>query len=263
LPPALTPDLFGEPLPEPAHTAALLGRADRRSTVRTAEGVAVDIHLPAGPGPFPLLLWLGPLARATGYAESDDGEAPVWELLAADGWAVACFDPLGAGSRLEEEAGFRRRHPGWSPLGRMIQDARAAIAAAATLPEVDATAPWLAGYGTGGVVALHTAALTSSVAGLAVVAPTAGQLPLLAAEPGYGTADLLAALGRRPGLVVSPQTDPEADPEDVGAAVRAAAGDHALVEHVIVRDHHRLSSDARELLRGWLREITRRASAVA
>jgi dienelactone hydrolase len=226
----------------------------------TVDGVPVDVFLPPGVRRAPLALWLGPLCRASGYASPlEDGPAP-WEHLVDQGWAVACFDPIGTGARRGEEAGFHRRHPDWSLLGRMVHDARAAIAAAATLPEVDATRPWLAGYGVGGLVALHLAALEPIIGGLAVAAPTAGDVPLLLAEPWYGLTDLLCALGNRPALVVSPACDAEADPADTGDAVRAAAGEMARVEHAVVRDHNRLSEDTRALLAGWLTETSARAA---
>ena len=237
-----------------------LGGPDAPATI---DGVPVDVFLPPGARRAPLALWLGPLCRASGYASPIDGGPAVWERLLDDGWAVVCFDPIGTGARRGEEAGFRRRHPDWSLLGRMVHDARAAIAAAATLPAVDATSPWVAGYGVGGLVALHLAALEPIVGGVAVAAPTAGDLPLLLSEPWYGLTDLLAALGRRPALVVSPVCDPEADPEDTADAVRAAAGERAPVEHAVVRDHNRLSDDTRALLAGWLGAAAGRTRTLA
>jgi dienelactone hydrolase len=255
--PPVPGDLAAPPLPEPGHTSALLGRAAipdglARAAARTADGVAVDVFLP--PGCSPLVLWLGPLARASGYGEGWARTTPMWELLAADGWAVACFDALGTGARLGEEAAFRRRHPGWSPLGRMVRDARGAIAAAATVAGVDARRVWVAGYGAGAVVALHLGVLDPRVAGVAAIAPTAGEAALLAREPVHDLADLLAGLAARPALVVSPSTDAEAGPGDVAAAVRAAVAAGATVSHATVPGPHRLSGEARTLLRAWLTE---------
>jgi len=235
-------------------------RQSRRCIRSDADVFALDR---TGERRAPLALWLGPLCRASGHTSPLEEGAGVPERLVADGWAVACFDPIGTGTRRGEEAGFRRRYPGWSLLGRMVHDARAAIAAAATLPEVDATAPWVVGYGVGGLVGLHLAALEPIVGGVAVAAPSAADLPLLAAEPWHGLTDLLCALGTRPALVVSPLYDPEADAEDTGDAVRAAAGERARVEHAVVRDHHRLSEDTRALLCAWVGERAARTRHLA
>jgi dienelactone hydrolase len=225
-----------------------------------AEGLPIDVFLPAdrtAGSLLPLVLWLPPLCRATGYLAGYEQATPLLELLARDGWAVACHDPIGTGSRVREEAELARRYPGWSPLGRMVRDARTVLDAAARLPDVGADDAWLVGYGAGALVALHAAALEPRVAGVAAVAPSAGDpllLPTGDGGPPYALADLLAALGRRPGLVLSPRWDPEARPREVAAAVRAATASGATVEHRTVADYHRLSAETRATVCAWLRE---------
>ena len=150
------------PLPEPGPPTAWRGSRPRRSTAWS-----VDVHVPAlvrsggppRPAGLPLVLWLPPLCRAEGYRGGRCGGEPLHLDLARDGFAVACHDPLGSGSRLAEAAAFAARHPRWSPLGRMVADAQAALDAAAALPGVDGTRVLLAGYGTGALVAAHVLAL--------------------------------------------------------------------------------------------------------
>ena len=114
---------------------------------------------PRGRRPAPLVLWLPPLCRAAGYRGGDADDGPLYLDLARDGFAVACHDPLGAGSRLAEGAAFAARHPRWSPLGRMVADAQAVLEAAGALPGVDGGRVLVAGYGTGALVAAHLLAL--------------------------------------------------------------------------------------------------------
>ena len=218
----------------------------------TADGVAVDLHLPAaadGRRPAPLVLWLPPLCRAAGYRGGDAEAGPLHLDLARDGFAVACHDPLGAGSRLAEDAAFATRHPRWSPLGRMIADAQAVLEAAAALPAVDGARVLLAGYGTGALVAAHLLALSPGVTAAALVAPS-GDEPLLPrgfAAPPAGLVDLLATAAGRRVLVLSPRVG--FDLRAVEAAARAAG-----VEHEALADHHRLAPGTSRRMRTWLRD---------
>jgi pimeloyl-ACP methyl ester carboxylesterase len=220
----------------------------------TREGVNVDVHYAASRrDPRPLALWLGPLCRATGYTAGYEQAVALHDLLPRDGWAVACFDPPGTGARVLEDPGLAERHPGWSPLGRWLRDARGAIDAAAMLPAVRGGPAWLVGYAAGALAALHLAALhPERVAGVAVVAPHDGT-PLFARTPQYGLADLLLALGERPGLLLTPARHPEADAEAAAQAARAA-----YVAHRVLDDHHRLSGATRDLIRAWVKRAAAR-----
>ena len=229
-----------------------------RVATSTADGVAVDVHLP-GPGhagaaarpagPAPLVLWLPALSRAGGYRGGHAGDEPLHLDLARDGFAVACHDPLGTGSRLAEGARFAARHPRWSPLGRMVADAQAVVEAAGALPGVDGRRVLLAGYGTGALVAAHVLALCPAVTAAALVAPS-GDEPLLPCgftAPPAGLVDLLATAAGRRVLVLSPRVG--FDLPAVEAAARAAG-----VAHEALDDHHRLAPAARRRVRGWLRD---------
>ncbi len=204
---------------------------------QAAGGLAVDL-VGDPSGSAPLVLWLPPLSRATGWLAGYEQAEPLPVTLARRGWAVACHDPVGTGARVREEASL---DPGWSPLGRMVADARTVLdALAASRPA------WLVGYGTGALVALHLAVDEPRVAGVAVIAPST-QEPLLAAPPQYGLADLLAALDGRPGLVLAPRWDPDAAPGATAAAARAAG-----VPVVTATDYHRLSGETRAAVAEWL-----------
>jgi glucuronyl esterase-like protein len=236
---------------EREHAAHLLGRghpAPGTAAVRlvTGDGVDLTVLLPAErdpAAPLPLALWLGPGCRATGWVAGYEQAEPLPVQLARAGWAVACHDPIGTGGRVLE----RLRTPGWSPLGRMVADAAGVLAAARTLEAAVAPgAPVIAGYGTGAVVGLHLA-LAVPARALALAAPTASDA-VLAAPAAYGLGDLLAAV-RVPTLVVDPKWDPEAPRGAVAAACRSA-GPH--VEHVPIRDWHRLSGETRAAMLAWL-----------
>ncbi|MGR7027149.1 glucuronyl esterase domain-containing protein [Geodermatophilus sp. URMC 62] len=215
--------------------------------LRTPGGVAVTLLRPddggAGRG---LVLWLGPPCAATGWRAGYEQAEPLPALLAAAGWAVACHDAVGSGSRHGERPG-----PGSSPLARMAADAAAVAAVAAAATGHDR--PWVAAYGTGALVALHLAALGTGPggvppAGAVLAAPSCGE-PLLRARPGYTLADLLAALADRPAVVLDPAWDPEAPAGAVAAACRAAG-----VPRVPLADWHRLSVATRSAMVDWLEE---------
>lgn len=244
------------------------GRAERSvpggiAQLRTSTSDGVDVHvylLAVRASTRPLPLWLAPLCRAAGYVAGYDQGVPLLESLARKGWAVACHDPLGTGGRPGEEAEVGH---GPFPLARMVHDAARVVSAAQALAPVSGAPAWIAGYGAGAMVGLHLAALDPGVAGGAFVAPLSGD-PLLPEEPpGHGLADLLAAFGARPGLVLRPRWDPEGARGHVAASARAAASVGAAVEHRTVADYHRLSADPRTLVVAWLDQAARGASRAA
>ncbi|PRY50217.1 serine aminopeptidase S33 family [Geodermatophilus tzadiensis] len=220
---------------------AVEGPAATGEGLRTPDGVAVTLLPPPGGGSGRgLVLWLGPPCAATGWRAGYEQAEPLPALLAADGWTVACHDPVGSGSRHGEHLGS-----GSSPLARMTADA-AAVAAVATAASGHDRA-WVAAYGTGALVALHLAALGDApLAGAVLAAPSCGE-PLLRARPAYTLADLLATLADRPAVVLDPAWDPEAPAGAVAAACRAAG-----VPRVPLADWHRLSGATRAAMVAWL-----------
>jgi pimeloyl-ACP methyl ester carboxylesterase len=100
---------------------------------------------------------------------------------------VLAFDQVGFGTRQHEGRDFYARYPGWSRLGRMVQDAMAAVDVLVanqssqafrpsgsidrlpSFPCVDPERISLVGYSIGGAVALHAAAADPRVSAVVSV----------------------------------------------------------------------------------------------
>jgi dienelactone hydrolase len=135
-------------------------------------------------------------------------------------------------------------------MGRLVEDARAAVDALQKDPLVDPQHIYLFGYSLGGTVGLYTAALDDRVKGVVSISgftpmrtDTAAQgdggiarysqerglIPRLGffvgheAQIPYDFDDVLAAIAPRPVLVVQPQLDRDASPAAVRQAVERAA----------------------------------------
>ena len=106
--------------------------------------------------------------------------------LANESYVVLTFEQLGFGLRYEEGANFYARYPAWSKLGALVGDVASAVDVLTAVqgtgfvpagepdrlppyPRVDPSKIFLVGYGLGGAVALHAAALDGRVAGVASV----------------------------------------------------------------------------------------------
>jgi dienelactone hydrolase len=167
---------------------------------------------------------------------------PILALVKA-GYAVLAYDQTGFGSRQNEAAPFYDRHPHWSQLGRMVEDARGALDLLEKDALVDPQRLYLFGYTLGGAVALHTAALDERVKGVVSIAGFSplrapggtaayseerGLLPRLGFFAGQETriphdyAGLIATIAPRPVLIVQPQRDRLADVPGVRSAVDQA-----------------------------------------
>jgi len=215
-------------------------------------GVRGDLYYPAGAPEgkrLPTVIWLHGFSYPLGYMWAYHNDLhPILALVRA-GYAVLAYDQSGFGSRMSETGPFYDRYPRWSRLGRMVEDARAAIDALQTNPLVDPERVYLFGYSLGGTVGIYTAALDARVKGLVTVCgftpmrtDTAdrgdggvarysherGLIPRLGffvgheAQIPYDFDELLAAIAPRPVLVVAPQLDRDATPADVQAAVKQA-----------------------------------------
>jgi hypothetical protein len=239
------PVAHAEPAPRPGAQAVAgddgdagaRGRASRRATAgpgpaATARRAAPRVEWLGAPrAGRPVVLWLPPLCRPTGWRIGYEQAVPLPELLAQAGFAVACHDPAGTGARQAEDADLRS----------LVADARAVLDA------VRGPA-WVAGYGAGALVGAHLAATDRRVLGAALVAPLTGD-PLLGPgdAPTRTLADLLLAIRPRPALLATPLVDPVCPPAAYAAAI-AASG----VDHLVLDDHHRLSAETRFVLRAWL-----------
>ncbi len=220
--------------------------------------VRADLYYPAGTpegAKLPTVIWLHGYSYPLGYMWVYHNDLhPILALVRA-GYAVLAYDQSGFGSRMSESGPFYDRYPHWSQMGRMVEDARAAIDALQKDSLVDPQRIYLFGYSVGGTVGLYTAALDSRVkgvvsicgftpmrtdtaakgtGGIARYAYERGLIPRLGFFVGhepqipYDFDDLLGAIAPRPALVVQPQLDRDATPADVRTAVEQARKVYAL-----------------------------------
>jgi pimeloyl-ACP methyl ester carboxylesterase len=210
--------------------------------------------------------------------------------MANAGYAVLAFDQTGFGSRMNEAAPFYDRYPRWSRLGRMVEDARSAVDAAQKDSLVDPDRIYLFGYGLGGMVAVHAAALEPRVKGVVSICgftpmrtDTAdkrtggigrfsherGLLPRLGAFLGqesripYDYQDLIGAIAPRPVYVFNPLYNRDATIKDVRDSVEAArrvydlyrASDRLVLDDPW--DYFRLSGAVQDRIIKWMSQTLR------
>ena len=235
---------------------------------------------------MPVVVWLHPHAYPTGYSRY--ARRP-FEKLIERGFAVFAFDQIGFGTRVLDGRLFYNRYPGWSLLGKMVADARAAVDALTALGEngvIDPSRIYLAGYALGGKVALWTTAQDARVAGVASV-NAFSPLRLASEEKGiegiehyshlHGLAprmgffiggeqqrllvdydEILAAAAPRPALVIAATLDRYHPAEDVDLAVEGARQAYALLgaaaalELQTPVDFNRFEADRHQDLIDWL-----------
>jgi len=219
-----------------------------------------DLYYPAGTpegAKLPTVIWLHGYSYPLGYMWVYHNDLhPILALVRA-GYAVLAYDQSGFGSRMSETGPFYDRYPHWSQMGRMVEDARAAIDALEKESLVDAQRIYLFGYSMGGMVGIYTAALDARVKGVVSICgftpmrtDTAGRgtggiaryshehplIPRLGFFIGhesqlpYDFPELLGTLAPRPALVVEPQLDRDATPADVKAGVEQARRVYALYD---------------------------------
>src|SRR5262249_46540959 len=138
-------------------------------TVTFGYNVKGDLYYPAGApenARLPTVIWLHGPSYQLGYMWVYHNDLhPILALVRA-GYAVFAYDQSGFGSRMSEIGPFYDRYPHWSQMGRMVEDARAAMDGLQKEPLVDPEKIYLFGYSLGGTVGLYTAALDSRVKGL-------------------------------------------------------------------------------------------------
>jgi dienelactone hydrolase len=186
---------------------------------------------------------------------------------------------------MNETAVFYDRYPHWSQMGRMVEDARAAIDALEKDPLVDPQRISVFGYSLGGTVGLYTAALDARVKGVVSIAGFTpmrtdiaargtggvarysherGLIPRLGffagheAQIPYDFDDLIATIAPRPVLVVEPKWDRDASPPDVRSAVEQARkvytlyGAQAKIEIEEPWDYNRLPDRMQDEIVKWM-----------
>jgi cephalosporin-C deacetylase-like acetyl esterase len=251
---------------EQAHISMMLGRHGtptgiEKRQVNFGNYIAGDIYFPSGADKKdekrPAIIWLHPHSFSNGYIAGYRRGESAHLAMAREGFVVFAYDQIGNGSRIEEATRFYERYPRWSLLGKMIADARAAVDLLENVPYVDGKRIFLLGYGLGGMVALHTAALDERVAGVVSVA---GFTPMRldSSENGTGFVEsvsrwhvlqprlgffvgherripydyhqVLALLAPRPLLIVAPKHDREHRLADVEACLNEVRKAYELLQ---------------------------------
>lgn len=230
--------------------------ASRR--VRFGGSLIGDLYYPKDTPPgkkLPVVVWLHGYSYPLGYMWVYHPDLHPILGLVQGGYAVLAYDQSGFGSRLSEMSAFYNRYPAWSHMGRLVEDARAAVDYLQTDELVDPSRIYLFGYSIGGNVAVYTAALDQRVKGIVSIV---GFTPMRTDTADKGTGgvgryayerDLIPRLGffvgheqqipvdydgllgmiaPRPVLVIEPRLDRDATPADVHAAVEEARKVYAL-----------------------------------
>lgn len=222
-------------------------------------GVRGDLYFPANTPPnakLPTVIYLHGFSYPLGYMWVYRTDLhPILALVQA-GYAVLAYDQSGFGSRMNEAAPFYDRAPHWSQMGRLVEDARAAVDALQKDSLVDPEHIYTFGYSLGGTVGLYAAALDNRIKGVVSISgftpmrtDTAAQgdggiarysqerglIPRLGFFIGhesqipYDFDDVIATIAPRPVLVVQPQLDRDASPVAVRDAVGRAGKVYTLL----------------------------------
>ncbi|UTF52485.1 alpha/beta hydrolase [Natronosalvus rutilus] len=168
---------------KPDYLADVIGRPDPPDGVekrwlspsRTyGERVEGDLYYPQSADSdrpneqLPAIVWLHPYAYNTGYGAGGRGQVPI-EGSTDRGFALYAYDQLGFGTRIEEGKHFYERHPNWSKMGKLVDDALAAVETLSGLECIDSDRIFVLGYALGATVGLYAAALDERIAGVASV----------------------------------------------------------------------------------------------
>jgi dienelactone hydrolase len=254
-------------------------------------GIRGDLYFPANTPPgkkLPTAIWLHGYSYPLGYmwVYHTNDLHPILALV-QQGYAVLAYDQSGFGSRLTETGPFYERYPHWSHLGRMVEDAEAAVDALEKDDLVDTSHIYLFGYSIGGTVALYTAALDQRVSGvvsaagftpmrtdtaatgtggIARLAYVKDILPRLGffvgheAQVPYDFDDVIGMIAPRPVYVLNPLLDRDDTASDVEAAVKRASKVYALYgapDKLMISspwDYNRLTNDEQDTAIKWLTE---------
>ena len=129
----VTPDLVNWVIQRGGNQFGWLEPQKSQTTSRSLSfgfNVRGDLYYPAGTpenAKLPTVIWLHGYSYQLGYMWVYHNDLhPILALVKA-GYAVLAFDQSGFGSRMSETGPFYDRYPHWSQMGRMVEDARAAI----------------------------------------------------------------------------------------------------------------------------------------
>lgn len=253
-------------------------------------GVTGDLYYPAGTPEgkkLPVVIWLHGFHYPLGYMWVYRRDLhPVLALTKA-GYAVLAYDQSGFGTRWSEAAPFYDRFPRWSRMGKMLEDLHNAVTALQHDEVADTSKIGVYGFAMGGALGLYAAALDEriscvvSISGFTPmrtdVAPKGmsgmtryshlyGLIPRLGLFAGseqrlpYDYDDLMALIAPRPLLVVQPQKDRDANPDDVRSAVKRAQAAYDLAgaaENITLLapdDYARLTDATQDSAIEWMKK---------
>ena len=282
---------------EAAHVATRLGRASvpaglQKESITFGNYIAGDLYFPTNANKavnkLPVVIWLHPISVSNGYSPGYRRGEPPYLAIARLGFAVLAFDQIGNGSRLEEVRHFYPRYPQWSLLGKNVEDTLAGVEALQKVEFVDPKRIYLVGYATGGMTALHAAALDDRIAGVVSVAGftpmrldslekgTGGIArwsqwmplqPRLGAFVGqesripYDYHEVLASIAPRPALIYVPRVDWHATLDDVKACVEQAGkiyemvGAQGKLEFHELDDYNHFSPESQKVVYERLKQL--------
>jgi pimeloyl-ACP methyl ester carboxylesterase len=285
-----TPDLVNWVIQRGGNSFGWLEPQKSETTSRSMSfgfGARGDLYYPANTpegAKLPTVIWLHGYSYPLGYMWVYHSDLhPILALVRA-GYAVLAYDQAGFGSRMSEIGPFYDRYRHWSHMGRMVEDARAAIDALQKDSLVDPERIYLFGYSMGGTVGIYTAALDSRVKGLVSIcgftpmrtdtaargtggvarySQERGLIPRLGFFVGheneipYDFPELLGMAAPRPVLVVQPELDRDATPADVKSAVEQAKRVYALygstkLELQAPWDYNRLPNKTQDEIVKWM-----------
>jgi pimeloyl-ACP methyl ester carboxylesterase len=254
--------------------------------------VAGDLYFPTNADKagkkLPVVIWLHPVSVSNGYVPGyRRGEQPHL-AMARLGCAVLAFDQIGNGSRVEEVRSFFYRYPHWSLLGKMVEDTLAAVEALQQIDFIDSQRIFLVGYGTGGMTAMHAAALDEKIAGVISIAgfapmrtdtrdtgtggvarwahwmplqPRLGNFVGHEDQIPYDYEDLLAMIAPRPVYVFQPKIGYQVDPKELASCMQKAVrvfdlfGARDRLRLFDLEDYNRFSPESQQIVYEQLKMI--------
>lgn len=240
---------------------------------------------------LPAVIYLHEYDYSKGFSSMgyDHEIQSVFQNITKLGYAVFAFDMIGFGNRLEEGYHFYDRYPKWSKMGKMVADTKGAVDALSNLDIVDSTNIIVSGYSLGGTVALLTAALDERIAGVVSVAGftpmrtntldrgtegimTYSHLHGLIPKLGFFVGNesqipvdfdqIIAGIAPRPVLLIAPERDKDAHPEDIRNCVEQVQKVYdqynAPKENIQLYtpdDYNRFSIVSRQKMYDWLENL--------
>jgi pimeloyl-ACP methyl ester carboxylesterase len=251
----VTPDLVSWVIQRAGTSFGWLEPQRNQTVLRSlnfGSNVRGDLYYPAGTAAgakLPVVIWLHGYSYSLGYMWGYHNDLhPILAMVQA-GYAVLAYDQSGFGSRMSETGPFYDRYPHWSQMGRMVEDARAAVDALQKDNLVDSERIYAFGYSIGGTVGLYAAALDQRIKGVVSISgftpmrtDTAdkgaggiaryshkrGLIPRLGffvgheAQIPYDFDGLIGLIAPRPVMVLEPQLDRDGNPAEVRAAMYSA-----------------------------------------